>query len=370
MRRVEAARDRAEELSQPDRLSKRPARLPGPGPPPRRRSVEPPAPIAAAASHASGLVADCDMAIAARGPQARRRWRTSSSVRRSNRVLRRVPPEFGGLLEGVADLEHPQIGARRADDLQPDRQPVGGEAGGHAHRGHTRRGEERAGPHPVQVGPHRLPGDFGGVFEDDVDRHHLGRGGQQDVAAVEELHDLLVQAGLGDRRPAEVLPAISPQALTRIGRVVRRWRLHRRIYSTFEELARAINPIVARWMAYYGRFYRSKLSALLGSPSSDCNEPDQAGAMSFVVRGGLFYGRWVDERAVPLSEHQTRSRSCRCETKRKVTMYAVMMRVRVDDLQKAVEQLERELIPVIKSAPGFRTGIWLSPDMATGEGLS
>ena len=59
------------------------------------------------------------------------------------------------------------------------------------------------------------------------------------------------------------LPAISPQALTKIGRVVRRWRLHRRIYSTFEELARAINPIVAGWMAYYGRFYRSKLSALL-----------------------------------------------------------------------------------------------------------
>jgi hypothetical protein len=66
----------------------------------------------------------------------------------------------------------------------------------------------------------------------------------------------------------------------------------------------------------------------------------------------------------------TRSRSCRCEAKRKVTMYAVMMRVRVDDLQKAVEQLERDLIPVIQSAPGFRTGIWLSPDVTTGEGLS
>src|SRR4051812_24741213 len=57
------------------------------------------------------------------------------------------------------------------------------------------------------------------------------------------------------------LPAISPQALTKIGRVVRRWRLHRRIYSTFEELARAINPIVAGWMAYYGRVYPSELSA-------------------------------------------------------------------------------------------------------------
>src|SRR3954454_8872902 len=43
MRRVEAARDRAAELSHPDRLSKRPPRFPGPGPPPGRRSVEPPA---------------------------------------------------------------------------------------------------------------------------------------------------------------------------------------------------------------------------------------------------------------------------------------------------------------------------------------
>ena len=70
------------------------------------------------------------------------------------------------------------------------------------------------------------------------------------------------------------------------------------------------------------------------------------------------------------SEQPTRGQSYRCETERKVTMYAVMMRVRVDDLQKAVEQLERDLIPVIRSAPGFRTGIWLSPDPTTGEGLS
>ena len=44
---------------------------------------------------------------------------------------------------------------------------------------------------------------------------------------------------------------------------VRRWRLHRRSFSTFDELARAINPIVAGWMQYYGRFYRSKLSPVL-----------------------------------------------------------------------------------------------------------
>ena len=53
------------------------------------------------------------------------------------------------------------------------------------------------------------------------------------------------------------LPAISKQALKKISREVRRWRLHRRIYHTFGELARTINPIVAGWMQYYGRFYPS-----------------------------------------------------------------------------------------------------------------
>ena len=59
------------------------------------------------------------------------------------------------------------------------------------------------------------------------------------------------------------LPAISADALKRISGVVRHWRLHRRIYRAFEELAATINPIVAGWMQYYGRFYRSALYRLL-----------------------------------------------------------------------------------------------------------
>jgi RNA-directed DNA polymerase len=59
------------------------------------------------------------------------------------------------------------------------------------------------------------------------------------------------------------LPAISTDALKRISRAVRHWRLHRRIYHTWEELAAGINPIVAGWMQYYGRFYRSALYRLL-----------------------------------------------------------------------------------------------------------
>jgi len=60
------------------------------------------------------------------------------------------------------------------------------------------------------------------------------------------------------------MPAISKQALKKISGEVRRWRLHRRITFTFSELAKAINPIVAGWMQYYGAFNRSSLYPLLG----------------------------------------------------------------------------------------------------------
>ena len=43
------------------------------------------------------------------------------------------------------------------------------------------------------------------------------------------------------------LPAVSKDALTRMGAVVRSWRLHRRTGHTFTELAAAINPIIRGW---------------------------------------------------------------------------------------------------------------------------
>ena len=58
-------------------------------------------------------------------------------------------------------------------------------------------------------------------------------------------------------------PAISRDALTKIGREVRSWRLHRRIGQSFSELARWINPIVRGWMQYYGALTRSTLYPLL-----------------------------------------------------------------------------------------------------------
>lgn len=65
------------------------------------------------------------------------------------------------------------------------------------------------------------------------------------------------------RRFLSFLPAISKDALIKISGVVRSWRLHRRVHLTFAELATMINPIVAGWMQYYGRFRRSALYPLL-----------------------------------------------------------------------------------------------------------
>ncbi len=59
------------------------------------------------------------------------------------------------------------------------------------------------------------------------------------------------------------LPAVSAAALKEMGRRVRRWRIHRHNANDLAELATFINPIVAGWMTYFGRFYRSKLYRLL-----------------------------------------------------------------------------------------------------------
>jgi RNA-directed DNA polymerase len=59
------------------------------------------------------------------------------------------------------------------------------------------------------------------------------------------------------------LPAVSPQALKEMGQRVRQWRIHQRTGLDLNELADWINPIVAGWMTYYGRFYRSQLYPFL-----------------------------------------------------------------------------------------------------------
>ena len=58
-------------------------------------------------------------------------------------------------------------------------------------------------------------------------------------------------------------PAISPEALKAKGADLRALRIHRRTTLSLEDLARWLNPIIAGWMHYYGRFVRSALYPLL-----------------------------------------------------------------------------------------------------------
>ncbi|MCX4850403.1 group II intron reverse transcriptase/maturase [Streptomyces sp. NBC_00893] len=58
-------------------------------------------------------------------------------------------------------------------------------------------------------------------------------------------------------------PAISKDALKKISREVRGWHLHTRTDLTFQELARRVNPKVAGWINYYGRFRPWELIPLL-----------------------------------------------------------------------------------------------------------
>lgn len=58
-------------------------------------------------------------------------------------------------------------------------------------------------------------------------------------------------------------PAVSKEAMKKMGRVVRSWRLHRHTDLTEVDLAQWINPVVRGWMQYYGAFFRSALHPLL-----------------------------------------------------------------------------------------------------------
>ena len=59
------------------------------------------------------------------------------------------------------------------------------------------------------------------------------------------------------------LPAISPEALKAKGDRLRELRIHRRTDLSLDDLAGWLNPIIAGWMNYYGRYYRTVLYPLL-----------------------------------------------------------------------------------------------------------
>ena len=59
------------------------------------------------------------------------------------------------------------------------------------------------------------------------------------------------------------LPGMSTEALMAKSAELRKMRIHRRTNLSLDDLAAWLNPIVAGWMAYYGRYYRTAMDPLL-----------------------------------------------------------------------------------------------------------
>ena len=56
---------------------------------------------------------------------------------------------------------------------------------------------------------------------------------------------------------------MSTEALKAKSARLRELRIHRRTDLTLDDLAEWLNPIVAGWMNYYGRYYRAVMTPLL-----------------------------------------------------------------------------------------------------------
>jgi len=59
-------------------------------------------------------------------------------------------------------------------------------------------------------------------------------------------------------------PAISAKAAKSIRQTIRSWKIHRWTHLSIEELAAWINPILRGWINYYGQYYKSLLTPVLG----------------------------------------------------------------------------------------------------------
>ena len=68
--------------------------------------------------------------------------------------------------------------------------------------------------------------------------------------------------GRGGAHFTSFLPAIGNDALKKLSKKVRSWRLHKRTGGDTADLRTLVNPVLRGWINYYGRFYRSALDPL------------------------------------------------------------------------------------------------------------
>lgn len=58
-------------------------------------------------------------------------------------------------------------------------------------------------------------------------------------------------------------PAVSNKAKKAMKQTIRGWRMHLKNDKSLEDLSRMFNPVIRRWMQYYGHFYKSELYSVL-----------------------------------------------------------------------------------------------------------
>ena len=68
--------------------------------------------------------------------------------------------------------------------------------------------------------------------------------------------------GAQNRLFTSFLPGASADAMKRMRRAVRGWRIHRQTSVTLAELAKQCNPAIRGWWNYYGAFYRTAMHKL------------------------------------------------------------------------------------------------------------
>jgi RNA-directed DNA polymerase len=54
-------------------------------------------------------------------------------------------------------------------------------------------------------------------------------------------------------------PAVSPKAKSEMIKTMKNWKLHFRVDTSLEEIAKAINPVLQGWANYYGKYGRTEL---------------------------------------------------------------------------------------------------------------
>jgi RNA-directed DNA polymerase len=59
------------------------------------------------------------------------------------------------------------------------------------------------------------------------------------------------------------LPAISNKSAKELRREIHDWRIHLKPDRSIEDLSHMFNPVIRGWINYYGRFYKSRLHAVL-----------------------------------------------------------------------------------------------------------